>query len=109
MLQFHDLRDTKDWSQSDLASRSGVSRVMIGKYERDEAMPSIESAYRIAQAFEVSLDYLVGESTNPAFDKRTVQRLHEIEELSPTVKEKLFFFIDTVLRDTNAKKAYAVK
>ena len=109
MLQFHDLRDTKDWSQSDLASRSGVSRVMIGKYERDEAMPSIESAYRIAQAFEVSLDYLVGESTNPAFDKRTVQRLHEIEELSPTVKEKQFFFIDTVLRDTNAKKAYAVK
>jgi len=109
MLQFHDLRDTKDWSQSDLASRSGVSRVMIGKYERDEAMPSIESAYRIAQAFEVSLDYLVGESTNPAFDKRTVQRLHEIEELSPAIKEKLFFFIDTVLRDTNAKKAYAVK
>jgi len=104
-----DLRNAKDWSQSDLAARSGISRVMIGKYERDEAMPSIEAAYKIAQAFEVSLDYLVGESTNLAFDKRTVQRLHEIEELSPAIKEKLFFFIDTVLRDTNAQKAYAIK
>ena len=104
-----DLRNAKDWSQSDLAARSGISRVMIGKYERDEAMPSIEAAYKIAQAFEVSLDYLVGESTNLAFDKQTVQRLHEIEELSPAIKEKLFFFIDTVLRDTNAQKAYAIK
>lgn len=104
-----DLRDAKEWSQSELATKSGISRVMIGKYERGEAMPSIEAAYKIAQAFEVSLDYLVGESTNALFDKRTVQRLHEIEELSPAIKEKLFFFIDTVLRDTNAQKAYAVK
>lgn len=103
------LRDTKEWSQSELAAKSGISRVMIGKYERGEAMPPIEAAYKIAQVFEVSLDYLVGESTNPAFDKRTIQRLHEIEGLSPAIKEKLFFFIDTVLRDTNTQKAYAVK
>jgi len=28
-----ELRDKKDWSQSDLAHNSQVSRVMIGKYE----------------------------------------------------------------------------
>jgi hypothetical protein len=27
--------------------------------------------------------------------------------LSPAVKEKLFFLIDTILRDTKAQKAYA--
>ncbi|MES2063476.1 MAG: helix-turn-helix transcriptional regulator [Bacteroidota bacterium] len=102
-----DLRDIKDWSQSVLATKSGISRVMIGKYERDEAVPSIEAARKIAQAFEVSLDYLAGEGINAHFDKKTVQRLQDIEELTPAVKEKLFFLIDTILRDTKAQQAYA--
>ncbi|SES20498.1 helix-turn-helix domain-containing protein [Pedobacter rhizosphaerae] len=102
-----ELRSQKDWSQSDLATKSGISRVMIGKYERDEAVPSIEAAMKIAQAFQVSLDYLAGEGVNASFDKKTVERMQEIESLSPAIKEKLFFFIDTVLRDTKAQKAYA--
>jgi transcriptional regulator with XRE-family HTH domain len=101
------LRNTKGWSQSDLAAKSGISRVMIGKYERDEAVPSIEAAKKIAEAFEVSLDYLAGEGINDQFDKKTIQRMREIEDLNPAVKEKLFFLIDTILRDTKAQKAYA--
>lgn len=100
------LRDKKNWSQTDLADKSGVSRVMIGKYERAEAAPSIDAAKKIADAFDVSLDYLVGEGQNATFDKKTVKRLQEIEALNPTIKDKLFFLIDTVIRDTNAQKAY---
>jgi transcriptional regulator with XRE-family HTH domain len=100
------LRDKANWSQTDLADKSNVSRVMIGKYERGEAAPSIDAAKKIADAFEVSLDYLVGEGQNASFDKRTVKRLQDIEALSPKIKDKLFFLIDTVIRDTNAQKAY---
>jgi len=100
------LRDKKNWSQTDLADKSGVSRVMIGKYERAEAAPSIDAAKKIADAFDVSLDYLVGEGQNATFDKKTVKRLQDIEALNPTIKDKLFFLIDTVIRDTNAQKAY---
>lgn len=32
------LRDKKGWSQIELTSKSGISRVMIGKYEREEAV-----------------------------------------------------------------------
>ena len=39
---------------------SSISSVMIGKYERNEAVPSIDVAKKIADAFGVSLDYLVG-------------------------------------------------
>ena len=80
---------------------------MIGKYERGEALPSIEAAKKIADALGVSLDYLVGEGINASFDKKTVQRLQDIESLEPPVKEKLFFLIDTVIRDNKAKKAYS--
>lgn len=66
-----DLRKSKNWSQSELATNSGVSREMIGKYERGEAVPSIDAPKKIADAFEVSMDYLVGEGINASFDKKT--------------------------------------
>lgn len=102
-----DLRKQKDWNQTELADNSGVSREMIGKYERGEAVPSIEAAKKIADAFGVSLDYLVGERVNASFDKKTLKRLQDIHKLDAGTREKLFFFIDTVIRDNNAKKAYA--
>lgn len=61
------VRDKKGFSQSDLADKSGGSRVMIGKYERGEAIPSIEAAKKIADALEVSLDYLVGTISQTSF------------------------------------------
>ncbi|WP_426473373.1 helix-turn-helix domain-containing protein [Chryseobacterium balustinum] len=47
-------------SQSDLGKAVGTSGDIIGRYERDEVKPSIEIAIKIADALQVSLDYLVG-------------------------------------------------
>lgn len=91
------LRKEKDWSQSVLATKSGVSREMIGKYERGEAVPSIEAAKKVADAFEVSLDYLVGEGINSKFDKKTVNRLQDIEKLEANEKEHVFAMLDAFL------------
>ncbi len=33
--------------------------------------------------------------------------MRDIEDLSPAIKEKLFFLIDTILRDTKTQKTYA--
>lgn len=91
------LRKEKDWSQSVLATKSGVSREMIGKYERGEAVPSILAAKKIADAFEVSLDYLVGESIYSKFDKKTMNRLQDIEKLEVNEKEHVFAMLDAFL------------
>lgn len=101
-----ELRKKQNWSQGELAEKTDVSRVMIGKYERGEAVPSIEAAKGIADAFGVSLDYLVGEGVNASFDKKTVKRLQDIQNLDDETQGMLFRLIDTVLRDTKAKKAY---
>lgn len=100
------LRKQKKWSQNDLAKRIGTSREIISKYEKEDVIPSVEIAEKIADAFEVSLDYLVGKGQNSKFDKITLKRLQEIHDLTPDIKEKLFFIIDTVLRDYKAKQAY---
>ncbi|WP_430612263.1 helix-turn-helix domain-containing protein [Flavobacterium sp. JP2137] len=69
----------------------------LSKYERGEAVPSIESAKKIADAFGVSLDCLVGEGVNSKFDKKTVTRLLDIEKLDPTDKEHVFAMLDAFL------------
>jgi ribosome-binding protein aMBF1 (putative translation factor) len=56
-----DLRNAKGWSQADLANETGISQGMVGKYERGDAILSIEVAKRITDALEVSLDFLIGE------------------------------------------------
>ena len=102
-----DLRKAKGWSQTELATNSTVSREMIGKYERGEAVPSIDAAKKIADAFEVSMDYLVGEGVNVAFDKKNLKRLQDIEKLDTDVKDKIYFVIDNIIQNVKAKKALA--
>jgi len=84
--------------------QSAVSREMIGKYERAEAVLSIEDAKKIADAFAVSLDYLAGESMNASFDKKNLKRLQDIEKLDTDTKEKIYFVIDNIIQNVKAKK-----
>ena len=102
-----DARDAKGWNQSELADKSGVSRVMIGKYERGEAVPSIDAAKKIADALEVTLDFLVGEAGNARLDKKTVNRLNDIQQLEDTKRTVLFDLIDTYIRDAKIRKVHA--
>lgn len=101
------LRREKNWSQADLAKAANVSRVIIGRYERGEALPSIEVAKKIADAFKVSLDYLVGEGQNASFDKKTLKRIQELEKLEDKKRETIFDIIDTYIRDAKTRQAYA--
>ncbi|WP_209329137.1 helix-turn-helix domain-containing protein [Lunatimonas salinarum] len=101
------LRKEKGWSQSDLANESGVSREMISKYERGLAIPSVDAAKKIADAFGVSLDYLVGEGINASFDKTTLKRLQEIQNMKPDFRVHLFSVIDSVIRDYKTQQAYS--
>ena len=101
------LRKQQNWSQSELADKTNVSRVMIGKYEREEAVPSIEAAKSIADAFDVSLDYLVGEGQISTYNKEIIKRIDDIENLDEDTKNKLFFLIDNVIQNFKTKKAFA--
>ena len=91
------LRDKKGWSQAELADNSGVSRVMIGKYERGEAAPSIEAAKKIADALDVSLDYLVGASSFVVKDKKMLHRLELLEKIDDDDRETILKVVDNYL------------
>ncbi|MFP4096395.1 MAG: helix-turn-helix domain-containing protein [Cyclobacteriaceae bacterium] len=66
----------------------------MGKYERNEAVPSVETAKKIADVFNVTVDYQVVETARPTFDKQTVKRLQDIELLSSEDKSHLLALMD---------------
>lgn len=67
--------------------------------------PSIDTANKLAEFLEVSLDYLTG-NTDVLLDINTLNRVLEVQQLPDDVKDKLFYFIDMTIRDYKAKKAY---
>lgn len=69
--------------------------------------PFHEAAKKIADAFNVSLDYLVGEGQNARFDKKTLERIEELELLEADKKKTLFDLIDTYIRDAKTRQAYS--
>lgn len=100
------LRKQLKYSQRDLAKAIGTSAPIIGRYEREEIKPSIDVAKKIADAFGVSLDFLVGEGQNSKFDKKTLSIIQEIENVEPSTREKLYFLVNAVIRDYKTQQAY---
>ena len=101
------LRKDKGWSQGDLAKELGASREIIGKYERNENLPSIEMALKMSNAFGVTVDYLLGEGEFASFDKDLMDRIKDFENLDKNTKAKIFDVMDTYIRDAKARAAYA--
>ncbi len=102
------MRRDRGWTLEQLASLSGVSRSMLSEIERGAANPTLGVAFRIAQAFGLSLGDLV-ESPAPkakidvirAGDRGLLFRDDEqcrIRTLSPLHLEKDVEFYEVTLR-----------
>jgi len=101
------LRKQKNWSQVELSKKINASREIISRYERNESQPSIEMIVKIANAFNVTVDYLIGQSENSAFDKETVSRINDIQKMDSSTKNMLFNIIDTYIQNAKMKQAFS--
>ena len=103
-----ELRKAKNWSQTELAKQIGASREAIGKYERNEALPSVETAKKIADALNVTLDYLVDDKALPSFDKKIVTRIMKIQSLDETEKSHVFAMLDAFILKSSIQNNLAL-
>ena len=106
------LRQEFDITQSDLARQIGVVPSAVGKYERlPGAYPSVDALIKIADYFQVSLDYLLrGTTPQPSVENNIsgqlsnspfIQANHggvvingETQTLSPEAVELLHIYED---------------
>jgi transcriptional regulator with XRE-family HTH domain len=94
-----EVRKDKKMSQDDVGKLVGVHGAVIGRYERDEVKPSIEMATQLAEALEVSLDYLVG-STDILLENSIVNKILDIQKLKENDKQHVFALLDAPDFDT---------
>lgn len=57
------IRKHRKLTQEQLEELSGVSRCQISLYERSDRLPTLQSAIALADALDVSLDWLAGRTT----------------------------------------------
>lgn len=89
-----------------MAKEIAASREIIGKYERNENLPSIEMVAKIAKAFGVTVDFLIGEGENASYDKETVERINDIQKMDAQTRNVLFNVIDTYIQNFKTKQAF---
>ena len=105
------LRKEHGWSQQTLAKQVGTSGAIIGRYERGEMTPSVDVAKKLADVFQVTLDYLVDHVGTMAEikDKAMLERIRELEQLESEDKQTILHVLDSLLRDAKARKTYGAR
>lgn len=97
------VRKQKKMSQAQLGKASNISGDIVGKYERDEMKPNIDTAKKLADALEISLDYLVGDGDLKIVDKTTLKRLEDIQNLPDEDKRHIFYTLDNLIKAAKYK------
>lgn len=72
------LREKNGYTQKELGALINLSEQAISHYENNTNSPNIDTIIKIANIFDVSIDYLLGRSTNDAPYSRLVQKFSNI-------------------------------
>lgn len=97
------LRKCADLTQKELGDKIGVSQRVLAYYENENRFPDENTLKKIADLFDVSIDYLLGRTDNKheiISDNERIKNLVErINELDEKTQSKVFKMIDTLLDD----------
>jgi transcriptional regulator with XRE-family HTH domain len=90
--KIRELRKRKNLSQTELGNLVGVHYIHIGKYEKDQQIPSTETLKKLAAFFEVSADYLLNDDMENAVkvsfsDEELLRDFKAIEEMPENDKK----------------------
>lgn len=109
-----ELRLEKKINQSELGEIIGISPSTVGMYERDQRFPDKDILGKIADYFEVSVDYLLGRTDernlhkektklDPSIKTIAAHRIGDIEDLSDEAIEKINEYIEFIRIQQNKK------
>ena len=104
------LREKKGLSQTEAAKKLGIVRTTYSNYEAGNREPDNETLRKLAEFYEVSVDYLLGvEAQSQTMDYSPfLQAIKEkypgVNIDDPDIQRKLMRAIDLVLEDYRQRK-----
>ena len=102
------LREENDWTQEQLGEMLNVSGATINRYEKGLRNPDPEMLLKLAEIFDVSLDFLLGriDSRRPSQAAETPQKYHQNSEPMLSEEEQL---PDEAWKELEYFKEYIIK
>ncbi|WMJ74301.1 helix-turn-helix transcriptional regulator [Cytophagaceae bacterium ABcell3] len=98
----------KKLSQQELSEKAGIHQKNISKYEKDLVIPSAVVLKNIADALEVTADYLLGnEDSDTIRDTALFRQFKEVDTMPEDDKVTLMKVISAYIRDFKTKNAYS--
>ena len=94
-MRLKELRLANGLTQKELAKSIEVGRTTISEYESGKIVPKHEGLLKLANYFNVSVDYLTGVSDNPATRQHNE---HELDKLLNTLDYILMNEYDSPVR-----------
>ncbi len=104
MLQLKALREAKNISQEKFAKELNVAQNTVSNWERGVRNPDNEMLIKIANYFDVSIDYLLDKKTPSVSKEKTFQILQIYDALSDEGKHKLEAYVDDLLSNPKNRK-----
>ena len=87
MNRIKSLREDRDLRQSDLARETGIDQRTISNYETGKTAPDMYALIRLADFFEVSIDYLVGRTSSYDHSEERKKQIEKIQESLEELKK----------------------
>lgn len=96
------LRQERNWTQATLAEKMGIHQKQISAYERGVNLPSTDILIKLAESFDVTLDYLAFESKGRQRkfniqDRELLRRFEMVDTLSDKEKNLAKEILDLVI------------
>jgi transcriptional regulator with XRE-family HTH domain len=66
-----ELRTKMKLTQEELAKRIGITRAALSHYEKNRREPDYETLQKLADFFDVNVDYLLGRTVDPSPSNKT--------------------------------------
>lgn len=99
-MKLKELRKQQHKTQKEMAEILGVHFETYKLYEQGRRMPNIETLCKIADYFNISIDYLVGRELDRFIDTSTLSNvqivlLNKIKKMSKAEYENLLLYLET--------------
>jgi transcriptional regulator with XRE-family HTH domain len=94
----------RKWSQSELASRAGMPPSSIAHFETGSRKPSFDTLRRLANALEVTTDYLLGRVDDPGLAEAGDPLYRDVGKLTGNDRELAKDFLKMLAERNQEKK-----
>jgi len=111
--RIHEQRKQIGLTQAQLASKIEISHTQLTRYESKNIQPPADVLQRLANVFDVSIDYLVNGNKSDKVeqtlkDAELIKQFKQLDKMPEDEKKSILKVLNALIRDFNARQAYVL-